>query len=99
MASRRCGGVAAGMAGAAGLAGLRVSAAVCAATGRGADRRGEGLGLIAVAIIPERSGQLLRQALQARFDHGDAPAAKRYDLAVAFAFSRRGARPFSTTPR
>ncbi len=50
----------------------------------------QGLGLIAVAIMPERPGQLLRQALQARFDHGDAPAAKRFDLSVAFAFSPEG---------
>ncbi len=50
----------------------------------------EGLGLIAVAIIPERVGQLLRQALQARFDHGDAPSAKRFDLAVSFSFGAEG---------
>lgn len=47
----------------------------------------EGLGLIAVAIIPERAGQLLRQSLQARLDHGDAPPAKRFDLAVSFSFA------------
>ncbi len=49
-----------------------------------------GLELIAVAIIPERVGQLLRQALQARFDHGDAPAAKRFDLAVQFGIGNEG---------
>jgi LPS-assembly lipoprotein len=43
-----------------------------------------GLGQISVALIPERTGQLLRQALQARFDHGDAPIAKKYDLVVGF---------------
>ncbi len=58
--------------------------------GPGSGPAREGLGLIAVAIIPERSGQLLRQALQARFDHGDAPEAKRFDLAVGFAFSPEG---------
>ena len=37
----------------------------------------EGLGQISVGLIPERAGQILRQELQARFDHGDAPAVKR----------------------
>jgi LPS-assembly lipoprotein len=46
-----------------------------------------GLGLISVANIPDRLGQLFRQALQARFDHGDAPAAKRFDLSVDFLLS------------
>ena len=46
-----------------------------------------GLGLISVGSIPNRLGQLLRQALQARFDHGDAPAAKRFDLSVDFLLS------------
>lgn len=46
-----------------------------------------GLGLISVALIPERAGQLLRQALQARFDHGDAPAVKRFDLTATFGIS------------
>lgn len=50
----------------------------------------EGLGLIAVGLIPEREGQVLRQALQARLDHGDAPAAKRFDLAVSFHLGREG---------
>lgn len=35
-----------------------------------------------VALIPERNGQLLRQALQARFDRGGAGVAQRYELAV-----------------
>jgi len=47
-----------------------------------------GLGLISVALMPERIGQLLRQALQARFDHGDAPPAKRFDLAVSFGIAQ-----------
>ena len=55
------------------------------ASGTGGARAG--LGLIAVAIIPERAGQLLRQALQARFDHGDAPPAKRFDLVASFGIS------------
>jgi LPS-assembly lipoprotein len=49
-----------------------------------------GLGLISVAIIPERAGQLLRQALQARLDHGDAPAAKRFDLSVSYGIGQEG---------
>ena len=51
-------------------------------SGPGAARAG--LGVVSVGIIPERQGQLLRQALQARFDHGDASPAKRFDLAVSF---------------
>lgn len=60
------------------------------ASGTGAGPAREGLGLIAVGIIEDRSGQLLRQALQARFDHGDAPDAKRFDLAVSFGFNAEG---------
>jgi LPS-assembly lipoprotein len=36
--------------------------------------------------MSDRGGQLLRQELQARFDHGEA-LAKRYELAVAFGLS------------
>ncbi|MBU6497719.1 MAG: hypothetical protein KGJ41_18830 [Rhodospirillales bacterium] len=41
-----------------------------------------GLAATAVAIIPERSGQLLRQALQARLHRDGAVVARRYDLNV-----------------
>ena len=41
------------------------------------------LGTVRVAAIPERTGQLLRQELQARLDHGDA-LAKRYELVASF---------------
>lgn len=41
-----------------------------------------GLSQTSVALIPERSGQLLRQALQARFDIGGGGAGQRYELAV-----------------
>ncbi len=44
-----------------------------------------GLAAISVGIIPERSGQLLRQALQERFERGGAGIARRYDLVVSFA--------------
>lgn len=40
---------------------------------------------INVLLMPERSGQLLRQALQSRLERGGAGIARRYDLAVQFA--------------
>lgn len=40
-----------------------------------------------VQLIPERSGQLLRQALQTRLERGTAPVARRYDLAVQYALT------------
>jgi len=43
----------------------------------------EGLAETNVLPLPERSGMLLRQALQARFDRGGG-VAQRYDLQVAF---------------
>jgi len=49
-----------------------------------------GLGLISVGLMPNREGQVMRQALQARFDHGDAPAAKRFDLSVALGIVQEG---------
>lgn len=42
-----------------------------------------GLSETSVALIPERSGQLLRQALQARFDRGGTGSGQRYLLAVS----------------
>lgn len=42
----------------------------------------QGLAEISVALIPERSGQLLRQALQARLDRSGTGVGKRYDLVV-----------------
>ena len=41
------------------------------------------LAAVQVALIPERSGQLLRQALQQRLDRGEA-LRKRYELAVRY---------------
>ncbi len=41
-----------------------------------------GLAETSVALIPERSGQLLRQALQSRFDRGTGGIGQRYELAV-----------------
>lgn len=40
---------------------------------------------INVLLIPERVGQLLRQALQARFDRGGDAVGRRYDLSVQIA--------------
>ncbi|MBN8889233.1 MAG: hypothetical protein ABS99_08670 [Acetobacteraceae bacterium SCN 69-10] len=42
-----------------------------------------GLAETSVALIPERTGQLLRQALQARFDSGSGSTGQRYMLAVS----------------
>jgi LPS-assembly lipoprotein len=41
-----------------------------------------GLAQTTVALIPERNGQLLRQALQARLDRGSGGVEQRYELAV-----------------
>ncbi len=45
------------------------------------------LAQIGVGLIPERSGQLLRLALQERFERAGIAAARRYDLAVSFGVS------------
>ncbi len=49
-----------------------------------------GLAAITVGLIPERSGQLLRQALQERFERAGIAAAHRYDLAVSFGIAGEG---------
>jgi len=46
-----------------------------------------GLAEVSIGIIPERFGQLLRQALQARFTRGGTGVASRYDLTVAYGLS------------
>ncbi len=48
------------------------------------------LAAIHVALIPDRPGQLLRQALQDRLEMGTSGVARRYDLSVAFAISAEG---------
>jgi len=48
------------------------------------------LAAISVGVIGERSGQLLRQALQARFERGGLGVARRYDLAVRYAQTGEG---------
>jgi LPS-assembly lipoprotein len=42
------------------------------------------LAAVSVALIPERAGQLLRQALQERLERGGLVAAPHYDLVVAY---------------
>jgi LPS-assembly lipoprotein len=49
-----------------------------------------GLAQISIGLLPERSGQLLRQALQARFQRGGSGVATRYDLAVYYGLSLEG---------
>jgi len=48
------------------------------------------LSAITVGLIPERSGQLLRQALQDRFEREGVGVAHRYDLAVAYSIGQEG---------
>lgn len=48
------------------------------------------LAAIEVDLIPERPGQLLRQALQDRLEMGEGGAAYRYDLKVGFGISGEG---------
>jgi LPS-assembly lipoprotein len=45
------------------------------------------LAAVEVGLIPERTGQLLRLALQDRLERGGVAPARRYDLAVSFALS------------
>jgi LPS-assembly lipoprotein len=50
----------------------------------------QGLAQIRVALIKDRSGQLLRQDLQQRFDGTGAGAAKLYELSVAYNVGQEG---------
>ena len=45
---------------------------------------------VQVALLPERSGQLLREALQSRLEAGETPEYTRYSLAVTLAISQIG---------
>lgn len=47
----------------------------------------EGLAEIDIALIPERQGQLLREALQERFERNGLAVSRRYDLSVSFSVS------------
>lgn len=59
-------------------------------TGGGAGAAEIGLGETEVQLIPERLGQLLREALQARFERAQASGKRRYDLQVAVGLSAEG---------
>jgi LPS-assembly lipoprotein len=48
------------------------------------------LGQVFVDVIPDRSGQLLRQALQARLEGSSSAAAKTYELAISYSISQEG---------
>lgn len=48
------------------------------------------LGQVYVAVIPDRPGQELRQALQVRLEGSGAPAAKTYTLSVSYGVSSEG---------
>jgi LPS-assembly lipoprotein len=48
------------------------------------------LAAITVGIIPDRPGQVLREALQARLERDAAGIARRYDLAVAYEIEGEG---------
>lgn len=54
-----------------------------------------------VLLIPERTGQLLRQSLMTRLERGGAGAARRYDLAVqlGLAMDPIGIQPDNSTSR
>jgi len=82
------------------FAGLATSAAVLGgcgfqpvymptATGRPGPAERE-LAAVQVGIIPDRPGQLLRQALQARFGNDSGAAAHRYDLVVSYWITGEG---------
>jgi LPS-assembly lipoprotein len=49
-----------------------------------------GLSRISVALIPERVGQLLRLALQERFERFGTGQARQYDLTVTFSIGQEG---------
>ncbi len=48
------------------------------------------LAAIQVELIPDRPGQLLRQALQERLELAGSGAARRYDLSVSFWITGEG---------
>jgi LPS-assembly lipoprotein len=50
----------------------------------------DGLAAVTVGLIPERSGQLLREALQERFERNGGGTAHRYDLQVSFGVGAEG---------
>jgi LPS-assembly lipoprotein len=69
--------------------------------GSGEGPAASGLAEITVGLIPERTGQLLRLALQERFERAAIAAAHRYDLTVSFGIAGEaiGYQPDSTVTR
>jgi LPS-assembly lipoprotein len=65
--------------------------------GGGAGDAERGLAATSVAIIAERPGQLLREALQTRFDRAGGGVAKRYDLVVSLGIASEGLNYQQTT--
>jgi LPS-assembly lipoprotein len=59
------------------------------------------LGAISVPVLPERAGQLLRQALQDRFEAADPGVGRRYELSVDYGIAGEGIGilPSATTTR
>lgn len=57
----------------------------------GSPSAASGLASVYVTLIPEHSGQLLRDALQRRMELGGAGSSKLYNLAVAFYVATEGA--------
>jgi LPS-assembly lipoprotein len=60
------------------------------APGGGTGPAMDGLAQITVANIPERSGQILRQSLQERFERSGIGEAHRYDLTVSYTITGEG---------
>ncbi len=67
-----------------GLGGCGFRPVYAKASGGAAGPAAEGLAEVSVALMPERTGQLLRQALQERFERSGLTPAHRYDLNVSF---------------
>jgi LPS-assembly lipoprotein len=57
----------------------------------GSPSAASGLASVYVTLMPERSGQLMRDALQRRMELGGGGAAKLYNLAVSFTVAQEGA--------
>ncbi len=74
----------------AGLAGCGFRPLYAPAAGGAPGPAAAGLAAVYVPVLPERSGQLIRQALQQRFDGAGSGVAKRYELEVGHAIASDG---------
>ena len=72
------------------IAGCGFHPLYASASGGGAGPAQAGLAQISVDLIPERAGQLLREALQERLERNGLSVMHRYDLAVTFSMSGEG---------